>query len=629
MVLYNNHTGTNRLLSMVCDAATFGGNCLHVRSDGTESALNVLGSPTGKGITKIGSNGVGDTDASGLSIDTSLSSFVGQGIFLKGNATGKLLNIRDENDNERLTLLPKGALGLGTTTPAWQLQVASSTGPQFTLTDPNGPANKKHWTERSVGGNWYLATSSDAYATSTTPAITINGASNVVTFGNFSATCIALTGSSALCDGDDATGAGGGIGDPFTHTSFSAVQTSATSTLLNLTGSPLSLAASSTYANLATTSQLTIGAYGSNVGIYFTEDGDGALTLQGIGNNGNESFTLNLDDTADVGVWSSGTGATAFDYTNLRGRWDGLVIDGDATYPASADGSLLIGDGSDGGTFEMEDGPGCFGDGGCTPNAQDGSLTVATLLGVATSTMDWPLVSFSSTQPQLALSAGAGVAQWTMRNSSGNLYFSTTTVAGNATTTSAAFSILSTGEVIARNLFQVINTSGTLIMNVVGNAVTLLGAWDFGGATSIEVVNGTGPTVDATGEIAVDTTNDQLIYFGATAKRVVTPFQDMGFAYATTTWSGTTTLRIGPSPAAITVTNAYCETDTGTVGVSLYDGTNRALYMPTASTTINNFLYTASNNSFTAGETIRVDIGTPATSPRALSCRFMYTYDAT
>jgi hypothetical protein len=365
------------------------------------------------------------------------------------------------------------------------------------------------------------------------------------------------------------------------------------------------------------------------VGIYFTEDGDGALTLQGIGNNGNESFTLNLDDTADVGVWSSGTGATAFDYTNLRGRWDGLVIDGDATYPASADGSLLIGDGSDGGTFEMEDGPGCFGDGGCTPNAQDGSLTVATLLGVATSTMDWPLVSFSSTQPQLALSAGAGVAQWTMRNSSGNLYFSTTTVAGNATTTSAAFSILSTGEVIARNLFQVINTSGTLIMNVVGNAVTLLGAWDFGGATSIEVVNGTGPTVDATGEIAVDTTNDQLIYFGATAKRVVTPFQDMGFAYATTTWSGTTTLRIGPSPAAITVTNAYCETDTGTVGVSLYDGTNRALYMPTASTTINNFLYTASNNSFTAGETIRVDIGTPATSPRALSCRFMYTYDAT
>lgn len=102
---------------------------------------------------------------------------------------------------------------------------------------------------------------------------------------------------------------------------------------------------------------------------------------------------------------------------------------------------------------------------------------------------------------------------------------------------------------------------------------------------------------------------------------------NLGFAYATSTWSGTTTLRIGPAPVALTIMYAYCETDTGTVGVSLYDGTNRALYMPTASTTINRFDFTASNNSFTAGESIRVDIGTPASSPRYISCRFANTFD--
>lgn len=38
------------------------------------------------------------------------------------------------------------------------------------------------------------------------------------------------------------------------------------------------------------------------------------------------------------------------------------------------------------------------------------------------------------------------------------------------------------------------------------------GVYDFGGATSFEIVNGTSPTVNASGEIAVDTTNNQLLY---------------------------------------------------------------------------------------------------------------------
>ncbi len=62
-------------------------------------------------------------------------------------------------------------------------------------------------------------------------------------------------------------------------------------------------------------------------------------------------------------------------------------------------------------------------------------------VGVGTTTPQYLLNSSSATAPQLALSAGAGVAQWTFRNAGGNLYLSTTTVAGTSTTTVAALNI--------------------------------------------------------------------------------------------------------------------------------------------------------------------------------------------
>jgi hypothetical protein len=63
------------------------------------------------------------------------------------------------------------------------------------------------------------------------------------------------------------------------------------------------------------------------------------------------------------------------------------------------------------------------------------------------------------------------------------------------------------------------------------------------------------------------------------------------------------------------------------MNVSLYDGTNRANII-NASTTAGFFVF-STNNTFTAGESIKVDYGTPATSPTAVSCRFKYSYDAT
>ena len=69
----------------------------------------------------------------------------------------------------------------------------------------------------------------------------------------------------------------------------------------------------------------------------------------------------------------------------------------------------------------------------------------------------------------------------------------------------------------------VTDESGTGVLLFAGGnigAATSTGAVDFGGATSMEVPNGAAPTVDVAGEIAVDTTSDQLIYYG-TGKRVL------------------------------------------------------------------------------------------------------------
>ena len=62
-------------------------------------------------------------------------------------------------------------------------------------------------------------------------------------------------------------------------------------------------------------------------------------------------------------------------------------------------------------------------------------------IAIGTSTPNYMITSHSATAPQLSLSAGAGNAQWTLRNAGGNLYFSTTTATITATSTLAGFTI--------------------------------------------------------------------------------------------------------------------------------------------------------------------------------------------
>ena len=70
---------------------------------------------------------------------------------------------------------PSGALrvGIGTTTPQWALQVASTTGPQLALSDLLTTSDR--WTFRATSNSFYLATSSPStFATSTSPVLAID-----------------------------------------------------------------------------------------------------------------------------------------------------------------------------------------------------------------------------------------------------------------------------------------------------------------------------------------------------------------------------------------------------------------------------------------------------------------------
>lgn len=48
-------------------------------------------------------------------------------------------------------------------------------------------------------------------------------------------------------------------------------------------------------------------------GVRLSGDGDGAITFLGTGNGSDENLVLNLDDTANTAVWSTGTGVTGWE----------------------------------------------------------------------------------------------------------------------------------------------------------------------------------------------------------------------------------------------------------------------------------------------------------------------------
>lgn len=164
-----------------------------------------------------------------------------------------------------------------------------------------------------------------------------------------------------------------------------------------------------------------------------------------------------------------------------------------------------------------------------------------------------------------------------------------------------------------------------------GDTFVWTGAHDFGSATDFEIPNGSAPTVNTTGEIALDTTNDQLKVYGAGAVTVHDQRRFLTFSYATTTtMTGTTTLPLGTAPTGLTFKSAQCYTDAGTMNVQYKYGTGPTLVSSlfNASTTIGTVTFSG-NNTPAAGNALKVDIGTPASTPTSISCTMTATVTGT
>lgn len=211
-------------------------------------------------------------------------------------------------------------------------------------------------------------------------------------------------------------------------------------------------------------------------------------------------------------------------------------------------------------------------------------------VGIGTSTPNRKLTSFSTSGPQLSLSSGAGFDEYTFRNSFGTFYLATST-----------YSATSTVPVLSVDLNGLI----TMVRGV------------FTDALRIPYLAVLSLTTD--GDIGIDSTSNQFKYYSGAVKVLGDGNFYPAFSYSTSTaWTGTTTIPLGPAYTGETWNGIKCFTDTGTLQVSLNDGTNRMDWL-NVSTTVGTVTLTT-NNTFTASEKRYVDIGTPASSPTRISC---------
>lgn len=475
--------------------------------------------------------------------------------------------------SQRLTIKNSGNIGIGTTTPNWLLQIAG-TRPSFAISDTAAGANLKHWLISSMGGNLYIGTSTDAYATTTPAALTLTN-SGTVGVG------VAPTGGYSL---SVTSGSSGSI-PAFQVTRNGASQ------------------------------DFAIGAFG-------------ITTIRGGGGTGSNSLGVSTASTAVTGISVKGSSGQVSPLQN----W---------------------------------------------VNSSNSVLAVVSplgYLGVGTSTPYWSGQFASSSANagsgfgQLALTdtnAGTNLKHWLLSSMGGNLYIGTSTDAFG-TSTPAALSIANDGTItLAKDLTvpeggtgvstftssqllygngtnalsSVATTSVTCSGNTTCTAFTAIGASPItisstGGGSGLSTTSpiassnvlvyssvGAGSAYGiATSSISVSagltntgTLGSQVGGTALTLKQI----ENRSFSYATTSWTGTTTLPLEVGYGEVW-NNYKCFTDIGTLNVQFgYGSASTTLF--NASTTIGTVTATP-NNTMTSGNKVVVDIGTPASSPKSITC---------
>lgn len=179
---------------------------------------------------------------------------------------------------------------------------------------------------------------------------------------------------------------------------------------------------------------------------------------------------------------------------------------------------------------------------------------------------------------------------------------------------------------IARNVMVIGSTTEIMKIDNAGNTtfnntVTILGKL----VTAIAAAY----TPSVAGEIGIDTTDNQLKFFSNSAVRVISPYSNLSFTTASSTWgTGTTTTNQVIAPFAGTAQDVQCKTDAGTLNVQLLVNATKALPMLNASTTVGTVTF-ASSNTFVRGDILELDMGTAASSPTINRCTLRTTQTPT
>jgi hypothetical protein len=144
--------------------------------------------------------------------------------------------------------------------------------------------------------------------------------------------------------------------------------------------------------------------------------------------------------------------------------------------------------------------------------------------------------------------------------------------------------------------------------------LTLTGTIDAGGATSFEIPNGTGPTVDTLGEIALDTTDNQfLVATGTSARAIPTITKLWGGTLASTSIDFASGGRIAlpPHRDGVVITEVHCFVDGGTSKVINMDtmAGGAQLDSLTCATTLTSDTAQSANNSLSAGALMALEFG--------------------
>jgi len=262
-----------------------------------------------------------------------------------------------------------------------------------------------------------------------------------------------------------------------------------------------------------------------------------------------------------------------------------------------------------------------------------GTVATTTLTGTAPIVFSQPISVLGGSASVITCTAASGSvagclssANWTTFNNKADLSSAMTgTFDGN----NFAGGAIGTGDVLYGSGAGAISELG---IGSTGNVLTVSGGLPTWAATS---------TLGFLSASSIDTyaelnaivadftiTHNGLIDTSAELRAIMTDEVGTGklafsqypaFAYATSTaWTGTTTIPLGVAFNAETWDAVKCFTDTGTVNVDFYDGTNR-MGAFNASTTVGTITL-STNNTFTASEKRYVDLGTPASSPTKVSC---------